>query len=173
MRRIVLLFVISVISAGNLCSKEFRIFFIKKEFDLGTRSNGLFRDYYTNIGTQNGVTKGTHLDVYRKVQVIDSQHGGAPVEVRIYVGQLKAIFVNSNITIARASSLADEESNPVLDYQSFLVGDLVEIGKPKSKQTARMFDIDEAKKSAESFIGYLIQPFINSKEGLILDLYKL
>jgi len=138
--------------------KEFSVFYVKKEFDLGIQNN-LKKDYYINMGSKDGLKKDAVLNVYRKNQVIDNNSENRIIQTKIFVAKIKVLFVGNDFSIARLESLSDLEKNPIAGYVDIMIGDVIELNTNKitSHNTFKIINNNEFKKS--SFFTSIIKFF--------------
>jgi hypothetical protein len=87
----------------------------------------IYKDYYLNAGAQAGIKKNTLLNVYRKQIIFDSTGTQNLGELKTLVGQLKVIAVDQNIAVARETTLASRDAEPMLDQIGIMIGDSAEI----------------------------------------------
>lgn len=138
-----------------ITATEFKVFYVKKEFDFGNSKN-LQKDFYVNIGSKDGIKKDAILNVYRKNQVVDTTSESKVYATKILVAKLKVISVDSEFSIARLSSLADLSQNPIAGYTQVMVGDLVELSKNEKNSSAFNFKkIQKKEPENNSFFSYL------------------
>ena len=55
----------------NIQSRDFIIYSVEHDLPMGHENEMLRKNYYLNIGTQQGISKGTTLDVYRAISQND------------------------------------------------------------------------------------------------------
>lgn len=86
----------------------------------------IYRDYYLTGGSSSGLRANTVVTAYRKLALRDA--GGSQVlgEINVPVAQLRVLFVNDKVAVARELKAADRERVPMLEQPWVLVGDLIE-----------------------------------------------
>ena len=85
------------------------------------------KDVFVSVGSNEGVTKGSYLDVYRRISSFDNltqRHMGDHV---IPVGRLKVIYADEKTAIARADRFVSIEQEPGLLPQAVMIGDVVRL----------------------------------------------
>lgn len=143
-----------------LTATEFKVFYVKKEFDFGNAKN-LQKDFYVNMGTRDGLKKDAILNVYRKNQLVDTTSESKIYSAKILVAKLKVISVDSEFSITRLSSLADLSQSPVAGYTQIMVGDTVELSKNEKNTTAfNALKIRKKEPEKNSFFTYIQNFFI-------------
>ncbi len=92
---------------------------------MGTDEQVIKKNFYVNMGAQQGLKKGTRLDVFRVVSVLDPYDNRKRVNYKVKVGELKVIHTNDEAAISVVHKL--EEEVPVLELDQFIVGDHVAV----------------------------------------------
>lgn len=92
---------------------------------MGTDDQVIKKNFYVNMGSQQGLKKGTRLDVFRVVSVLDPYDNRKRVNYKVKVGELKVIHTNDEAAISVVHKL--EEEVPVLELDQFIVGDHVAV----------------------------------------------
>ena len=82
-----------------------------------------YRDFYTNVGTRNGVSIGDILEVYRAIPMADPSSTGPFVEV--VLGEVKVLAISEKGSIVRVMGYRSREVLPQMEYSRFMVGDVV------------------------------------------------
>lgn len=114
------------------------------------------RDYYINAGSQQGLKNNMVLFVYRRVPVRDPSGGQTLGDLQVPVGQVKVLFLQERLAVAREFQLHDYDSTPVLDQKGVMIGDKVQLAgafidkkKPVVKRATASEDLPHAKEKVE------------------------
>ena len=107
-------------------SQEYVVFKVNTHFDMGRAVSDSARasDYYAKIGTEEGITIGTVLNVYRDRE-IQADFGNFTIKTRMFIGRMKAVDVRAEYSVGRVLELASL-SDPHRDRNAVLVGDYVQ-----------------------------------------------
>ena len=122
--------------------KEFTVFEARKTLPLSDTAP-VFKDYYVNMGVENGVTVGSVLSVFRKIPVIDIYTNKAPGDLIVEVAKLKVIHTQRSMSVARVYAEANPKSIPVVQFEKVMLGDRVELAGKKSTDDSD--DTDDTK----------------------------
>lgn len=122
--RIYILFLILILM--NVAQAEnISVVDVKRNIQM-SESEPAYRDYYINAGSNQGFKKDMVVHVVRKKIVHDSTGTKSYGELELPVGELKIIFANERLSIAREQKSIDLAKSPVLDQNAIMVGDSVQ-----------------------------------------------
>ncbi len=85
------------------------------------------KNYYINLGQQQGLSKGTILDVHRVVSRTLSDKTEKKYQYKIKIGELEVIHTENEASIAQMKGLNLEKDAPLLEIQSMIIGDQVSV----------------------------------------------
>jgi hypothetical protein len=83
------------------------------------------KNYYINMGKDQGLKEGSVLNVYRFTSKVDPYENKKRYEYRIKIGQLEVIHSDKGAAITKEKSLLTNEI--YLDVPNFMVGDQIEV----------------------------------------------
>ena len=101
------------------------VYSVYKGVDLGNPGETPSKDYYVNLGSQQGVDKGTILEVSRKLATYDLLSEKLYKEVVFPIATLKVIHAESGVAIARLDKLIAADQAPSFTPRAVMVGDVV------------------------------------------------
>lgn len=93
---------------------------------MGVDNEVLKKNFYVNLGSKQGVRKGTLLDVFRIISVLDPYDDRKRVNYRVKIGELKVLHANDEAAITTFHKKEDKDM-PVLELDQFIVGDHVAV----------------------------------------------
>ncbi|MCY4523654.1 MAG: hypothetical protein OXB84_02825 [Halobacteriovoraceae bacterium] len=126
MKRNFILISIFFISSSLLAS-DYVIYSITQDFPMGEPNEILKKDFYINIGSNQGIKKGTSLDVYRNILSVYSNKTKKIHKHRIRIGKVRIIHVDEQSSIAKKEFLFDTTRTPNLEFKDFMIGDHISI----------------------------------------------
>jgi hypothetical protein len=85
------------------------------------------KDFYLNGGTEKGLKPGMIVTVMRQIGLYDAYQNKSPGELVIPVGEVKVLFVQKGVSVAREHALFDRKNLPILDENYLMVGDEVDL----------------------------------------------
>lgn len=105
---------------------EHFVFGMKTEVPMSDKDNPR-KDYYLNIGLNQGVKTGSILDVYRTVTTSDDINNRSAQNILFKIARVKVIHAEGDISVARTLEIVAPTETPIGNYQSVVVGDRVAI----------------------------------------------
>lgn len=105
------------------------IYSVFKGIDLGDPNEAVKKDYFVNLGTNQGVRVGTVLEVARKAPSYDLTTEKLYKDLIFPFAQIKIIHAEKDASIARLEKLYSPDKTPVLVPRAVIVGDLVKVSK--------------------------------------------
>lgn len=98
------------------------------------------KDYYINAGAADGLKAGVTVLVSRRHALYDQYQSKSPGDLVVVVGQLKIIYVQEDISVARLEKIYDRSELPTLEFDTIMMGDKVDLSTAKSapKKTASL-----------------------------------
>jgi len=96
-----------------------------QDLPMGYDNEVIRKNYYVNIGTNQGVKKDTNLDVFRIISVLNPYDNKQRVNYKVKIGELKILATSDSASIAILSKM--EENTPIFDLAQFMIGDHVAI----------------------------------------------
>ena len=104
---------------------DYSVYEVFRAIDLGEAEHQPPKEFFINMGSQQGVKKGAVLDVYRKISSFDNLTEKLAGEHVVPVGRIKVIHADERTAIARLDRYVSLEQEPALLPQSIMIGDLV------------------------------------------------
>ena len=108
-------------------AKDFIIFNISQDLPMGEENEVIKKNYYINIGNEQGVKKGTLLDVYRNVSKLDPYENKKRYNYKIKIGELKVLHSERGAAIGKLEEFFDSNNSPLINIYDFMVGDQVKV----------------------------------------------
>ena len=103
------------------------------------------KDYYINGGRESGLKPGMIVKVHRQQALYDSYQNKSPGDMQIPVGELKILYVQKGISVAREHSMFDRNKFPVLEDDYLMIGDVVDISSARSDKKNQSSQNDTSK----------------------------
>jgi hypothetical protein len=107
-------------------AKNFVIFNISQDFPMGEEDEILLKNFYVNIGTDQGVHEGTLLDIFRIISKNNPYAGAKRISMKIKIGELEIIHSEENYSIAVLSQRSNRNQF-FLDINAVMIGDQVNV----------------------------------------------
>lgn len=123
--------ILMVFMATTGIAKDYIIYSIGQEISLGNKNEKLRKNYYLNMGTKQGLRKGTILDVHRRFTRMDPYDRNNQYDYKIKVGKIKVIHSEESASIANIIEFDSDMESPLSEINSFMIGDNVNISISK------------------------------------------
>ena len=114
-------------------TQEFSVYQVFRGVDLGESDRPPPKDIFVNMGSSNGVKKGSILDVYRRVSSFDNLTQKLAGDHMIPVARIKVIHSDEKTAVARLDKFVSLDQEPGLVPQAIMIGDLVRPGSKKEE----------------------------------------
>ena len=106
-------------------SENFVIYSIYHQIPMGVHGEVLERDLFINMGTSNGVKKGSTLEVIRQVTTYDLSRKKSYKDLTFPIAELNVIHSEPHASIARVKKMLPLKETPILLPNSVMIGDTV------------------------------------------------
>lgn len=116
-----------LIFANPVSAKNYVIFSLTQDLSMGHENEVLRKNFYVNMGAQQGVKKDSILDVFRVISVQNPYNNKERVNYRVKVGELKVLHSAEEASIAVVRKYEAGELNPIFELPQFMIGDHVAI----------------------------------------------
>mgnify|MGYP000741733295 FL=1 len=112
-------------TASMAIAKDYVIYSISQDIPMGNPKEVLRKNYYIDMGKNQGISKGAVLDVFRVVSVLDPYESKKRFNHKIKIGEVKILHAEESSSIATMSKLESEDETPVLEIGKLMIGDVV------------------------------------------------
>jgi hypothetical protein len=126
--RVLILLVLAMSFTAQAGEKTYSVFDIKKTVPLNDHQK-TFRDFYVNIGSEQGVKVGSILAVYRRQGVVDYYRNVLHDDLLVPVAHMRVIMAQKGMSVARIESLTPAKQIPVVEFNTVMLGDRVELAQ--------------------------------------------
>ena len=116
-----------LIFSHSLSADNYVIYSIAQEIPMGFKNEKIQKNFYINMGSKQGLRKGTHLNIYRKMSKIDPFDNTKKYWHKIKIGTLEVVHVEENSAVSLLKSMEKKTEKLVLDIASPIIGDLVDV----------------------------------------------
>jgi hypothetical protein len=120
-----LFMIVLSLTASMAIAKDYVIYSISQDIPMGNKNEVIRKNFYLDMGKSQGVSKGSLLDVYRVVSILDPYENKKRFNHKIKVGELKVLHAEDGSAIGVLSKLESPEETPLLDISNIMIGDVV------------------------------------------------
>lgn len=108
-------------------ARDYVIFSIAQEFPMSPEHTSLIKNYYVNIGSNQGVGKDTELDVFRIISRVDPYGTTKRYNYKVKIGTLKVLHAEESSAVAIMSKAHKQTENLYLEVPSAMIGDHIAV----------------------------------------------
>ena len=123
----ILMGLIFMFTASMGFARDFIIFSIVQDLPMGYEEEVVNKNFYVNIGSNQGVAEGTTLDVFRTISRLDPYKRKQRYKYKIKIGELQVLHSEKDSAIATLKETNVGKDLKVYDIGSFMVGDKVNV----------------------------------------------
>jgi hypothetical protein len=116
-----------IFASSTALADESTVYQVYRPIDLGEGGAPPPKDIFISMGADQGLRKGSTLDVYRRIASFDNLTQKHMGDHMIPVGKIKVIHVDGKTAIARADRFVSVEQEPALLPQAVMIGDIVRL----------------------------------------------
>ncbi len=107
-------------------SRSYMIYSVAQELPMGVESEKIRKNFYVNIGSNQGVKNGTELSVFRIMTRQNPFASEKSVTFKVKVGELRVLHSENEDAIAVFSKL-NGDTDVYFDGNALMVGDQVDV----------------------------------------------
>lgn len=120
------LFVVTLaFTASMAIAKDYVIYSISQDIPMGIEKEVLRKNYYIDMGKNQGVAKGSVLDVFRVVSVLDPYESKKRFNHKIKIGEVKVLHSEEGSSIGILNKIESADETPVFEIGKLMIGDIV------------------------------------------------
>lgn len=108
-------------------ANNYVIYSVSQNIPMGYDNEVLKKNYYVNIGQNQGVKAGTILAVYRNIVKQDPYETKTRYTHKVKLGEVKVLHAENNTAITSVKKLELDADRPMIDIEAPMIGDLVEV----------------------------------------------
>lgn len=124
----VLIMVTLVFTATMAIAKDYVIYSIAQDLPMGNKDEVIRKNFYVDMGQSQGVKKGSLLEVYRVISMLDPYESKKRFNHRVKIGELKVLHSEDTSSIGALSKIEDSnDETPVFEIGKFMIGDIVTV----------------------------------------------
>ena len=123
----VLIMVTLVFTATMAIAKDYVIYSIAQDISMGNKDEILRKNFYVDMGQGQGVKKGSLLEVFRVISILDPYESKKRFNHRVKIGELKILHSEETSSIGVLNKVEETEETPVFEVGKMMIGDIVTV----------------------------------------------
>ena len=125
---IILLIFIATAHSRSIFAKDYIVYSIAQDIPMGEQNETLKKNFYIDMGKNQGIKKGTSIEVYRVISRLDPYKTNQRHRYKIKIGELEVIHSEDEFSIAFLKNLSGiEGSGTYFEYDNVMIGDKVSV----------------------------------------------
>ena len=121
------IFTFFIFTTSMVFARDYVIFSISQGIPMGVQNEIRSKNYYVNLGKQQGVERGTRLQVFRTISRVDPFQDNQRQRFDVKIGELKVLHTEDNRSIALISPESSKDQELYTEIDSIMIGDYVEV----------------------------------------------
>jgi hypothetical protein len=126
-KKLFLLVALVTLSISQVMARDHLIYSVAEDLPMGFDNEVLRKNYYINMGSQQGLQKGTTLNVFRVISKANPYNDKKRVNYSVKVGELEVLHTEDGSAITIMKSIANGSKDPLFDINAFMIGDKVSV----------------------------------------------
>ena len=111
----------------NILARDHLIYSISQEIPMGYDQEAIKKNFYLNIGSNQGVNNGTKLDVFRIISRSNPYENLKRVNYKVKIGELKVVHTDDEAAIAIMTQINLSNDSLLLELEGFMIGDHISV----------------------------------------------
>ncbi len=126
-KKFLVLLILSLFIQASV-ARDYVVYSVSHELPMGDKEpSKLRKNYYLNIGSEDGISIGTTMDVFRIISQTDQFRDKKMFNHKVKIGELQVLHAEPSTSIANIKKMYLDDSYPLLDIESVMIGDHVAI----------------------------------------------
>lgn len=109
-------------------ASDFFVTSVVRDFPMKA-GDAVFKDYYVNAGTNNGLRKGLVIEAVRKLSAFDNINSKLVGDTSVKIARLRIIHADKSVAVARLEKFYEKETTPLTGYDAVMIGDLIQVAE--------------------------------------------
>lgn len=120
-------FILLFLLCFSAYARDHLIFSIVHDIPMGYKDEVLKKNYYVNIGSNQGVEKGSVLSVFRTISMQNPYDNQNRVNYRVKIGELNVLHSEDEAAITELKDVRLNKSDVLFEVRDFMIGDYVSV----------------------------------------------
>jgi hypothetical protein len=116
-----------VFTATMSFARDYIIFSIAQDLPMDDSEAKPKKNFYINMGTQQGIKEGSMLDVYRVISRLDPYENKKRYNYKVKIGEVKVLHAEEQSSIASAKTINTGDNFPLFEVKNLMIGDRVDV----------------------------------------------
>lgn len=108
-------------------ARDHVIYSISQDIPMGYENETIKKNFYLNIGQNQGVKKGTIIDVFRIISNVNPYNDRKRVNHKVKIGEIFVLHSDDEAAIGKIKSINNNNDYPLFEVNGFMIGDHVTV----------------------------------------------
>jgi hypothetical protein len=127
MKKTCIVALLSFIICNFSFARDHVIYSISQDIPMGYENETIKKNFYLNIGQNQGVKKGTIIDVFRIISNINPYNDRKRVNHKVKIGEIFVLHSDDEAAIGKIKSINNDNDYPLFEINGFMIGDHVTV----------------------------------------------
>lgn len=116
-----------MLSIKSTFAKDYIIYSVVQDLPMGEENEIIKKNYYINMGNNQGLETGSVLDVFRVISRLDPYETKKRYNYKVKIGEVKVLHTEDESSIATLQKISQSASTPLFEIPALMIGDRVDV----------------------------------------------
>ena len=116
-----------VLTSFQLFAEDHVIYAIDQDIPMGYENEIIKKNFYVNMGSNQGLKEGTVLEVHRTVSNLNPYNNKSRINYSVKIGEIEVLHEQENAAITQLKDLAVGKNTPLFEINNLMIGDKVSV----------------------------------------------
>ncbi len=116
-----------MLSIQNTIAKDYIIYSVVQDLPMGEENEVIKKNYYINMGNNQGLETGSVLDVFRVISRLDPYETKKRYNYKVKIGEVKVLHTEDESSIATLQKINTSATSPLFEIPALMIGDRVDV----------------------------------------------
>lgn len=108
-------------------ARDHVIYSISQDIPMGYDNEKIKKNFYLNMGQNQGVKEGTIIDVFRIISNINPYNDRKRINHKVKIGEIFILHADDEAAIGKLKSIHSDNNYPLFEVNGFMIGDHVTV----------------------------------------------
>lgn len=122
-----ILTLLALLLSFNAFATDHVIYAVDQDIPMGYENEVIKKNFYVNMGSNQGLKNGTILGVYRTISKLNPYNNRSRVNYSVKIGEVEVLHTEENAAITQLKKLESSKQTPYFEINNFMIGDKVTV----------------------------------------------
>lgn len=125
---VIIAILIFIFTSSLGIAREYIIYSIAQDISMGEKNEKIIKNFYVNMGQQQGIQDGTILDVFRVISRLDPYSSKKRYNFKVKIGELRVLHAEEHSSITTLEKFEENINKPIMfEIKNFMIGDSINV----------------------------------------------